>query len=125
MAEERMASSERAQRTEQFSVVSTPLDDVTVLTLAGEIDLDTSVHVRQALEAVQAPGARVVVDLRRVDFIDSSGINVFIAAHRSLTEADGWLGLAGPAESVSRTLEIVGIGAIIEISSTLGEVLDR
>lgn len=120
-----MARSERAQRTEQFSVVSTPLDDVTVLTLAGEIDLDTSAHVRRALEDVDAPGARVVIDLRRVTFMDSSGINVFIAGHRALTEAGGWLRLAVPAESVARTLEIVGIGTLIDICPTLGEALDR
>lgn len=119
-----MASSERAQRTEQFSVVSTALDDVTVLTLAGEIDLDTSADVGQALAAVAAPRARVVVDLRRVTFIDSSAINVFIAAHRDLTEAGGRLRLAGPAESVTRTLEIVGIDTFIDIFSTLGEALD-
>ncbi|MER5252754.1 MULTISPECIES: STAS domain-containing protein [unclassified Streptomyces] len=104
--------------------MSTPLDDVTVLTLAGEIDLDTSTHVQQALEAVDVPGARVVVDLRRVTFIDSSGINIFIAGHRALTEAGGWLRLAGPAESVTRTLEIVGIGTLIDICPTLGEALD-
>ncbi|MGW6057703.1 STAS domain-containing protein [Streptomyces sp. NPDC055189] len=124
MADERMAGSERAQQTDQFSVVSTPLDDVTVLTLAGEMDLDTSAHVREALEAVQAPGARVVIDLRRVTFIDSSGINVFIAAHRALDAAGGRLSLAGPAESVIRTLEIVGIDTLIDISPTLGEALD-
>ncbi|MGW0904912.1 STAS domain-containing protein [Streptomyces sp. NPDC002853] len=125
MAEERMAGSERARRTEQFSVVSTPLDDVTVLTLAGEIDLDTSADVRRALAAVTAPHAHVVVDLRRVTFIDSSAINVFIAAHRDLTEAGGRLRLAGPAESVARTLEIVGIDTFIEILSTLDEALDE
>ncbi|WP_190081652.1 STAS domain-containing protein [Streptomyces longisporoflavus] len=124
MSEERMASSERARQVEQFSIVSTPLDDVTVLTLAGEIDLDTSVHVRQALEAVGAPGARVVIDLRRVTFIDSSGINVFIAGHRALTEVGGRLRLAGPAEPVARTLEIVGIDTLVDIFPTLGEALD-
>ncbi|MFC8123935.1 STAS domain-containing protein [Streptomyces sp. NPDC057302] len=125
MAEERMAGSERAQQTHQFSIVSTPLDDRTVLTLAGEIDLDTSAHVRQALESVDAPGARVVIDLRRVTFMDSSGINVFIAGHRALTAAGGWLCLAAPAESVARTLEIVGIATLIDICPTLDEALDR
>lgn len=119
-----MAGSERAQQTEEFSVVSTPLDGVTVLTLAGEMDMDTSALVHQALEAVEAPGARVVIDLRRVSFIDSSGINVFIAGHRALAEGGGRLRLAGPAESVSRTLEIVGIDTLIDIFPTLGEALD-
>ncbi|MEU6674947.1 STAS domain-containing protein [Streptomyces sp. NPDC046853] len=124
MAEERMAGSERAQQTEDFSVVSTPLDDVTVLTLSGEMDMDTSALVQQALEAAEAPGARVVVDLRRVSFIDSSGINVFIAGHRALSRVGGLLRLAGPAESVSRTLEIVGIDTLIDICPTLDAALD-
>ncbi|MER5296874.1 hypothetical protein ABT382_33270 [Streptomyces pharetrae] len=35
----------------------------------------------------------------KVTFLDSSGINIFIAAHRPLSEARGWLRLAAPAET--------------------------
>ncbi|WP_432021283.1 STAS domain-containing protein [Streptomyces sp. 1222.5] len=64
--------------------------------MAGEIDHYTAGPLIEALD----PGAfggrpRVVVDMRRVSFMDSSGINVFLFAHRDLGKAGGWLRLAG------------------------------
>ncbi|MCF2434288.1 hypothetical protein LV779_02585 [Streptomyces thinghirensis] len=38
--------------------------------------------LRQALDACDTPRPRIVVDLRQVTLMDSSGINVIIAAHR-------------------------------------------
>ena len=39
---------------------------------------------------------RTVVDLSGVTFMDSSGINVLVAAHQSMSDAQGWLLIAGP-----------------------------
>ncbi|MEU9314121.1 STAS domain-containing protein [Streptomyces sp. NPDC048256] len=57
---------------------------------------DTGQALRQALDASGAPRPRIVVDLSRVTFMDSIGINIFVAAHCTLTEADGWIRLAAP-----------------------------
>ncbi|MEU6285805.1 STAS domain-containing protein [Streptomyces sp. NPDC047028] len=56
-------------------------------------------------------------------FTDSSGINIFIAAHRALSEAGGWLRLAAPCESVMRTISIVGLDAVIDCRETLRQAL--
>jgi stage II sporulation protein AA (anti-sigma F factor antagonist) len=66
-----------------------------------------------------------VVDLSRVTFMDSTGINIFIAAHRSLTEADGWIRLAAPTVAVMCLLQIVGVDAIIDCHETLHQALSN
>ncbi|MFD4878615.1 STAS domain-containing protein [Streptomyces sp. NPDC058420] len=57
--------------------------------------------------------------------MDSSGINLLIAAHHTLTEADGWLRLAGAVPSVLRTIRLVGIDTLIDCYPTLPQALGR
>jgi stage II sporulation protein AA (anti-sigma F factor antagonist) len=123
MAEGEMADTGQAEQPGQLSVVCTATDGIRVLTLAGEIDHDTGQALRQALDASGAPRPRIVVDLSRVTFMDSTGINIFIAAHRTLTEAGGWIRLAAPGEAVMRTLQIVGVDAVIDCRETLRQAL--
>ncbi|MGW5655100.1 STAS domain-containing protein [Streptomyces humi] len=106
-----------------LSVTITTTDGIRVLTLAGEIDHHSGDTLRQALDTPATPGPRTVADLSQVTFMDSSGINILIAAHRTLSEAGGWLRLAAPTEPVMRTISIVGIDAIIGCHETLSQAL--
>ncbi|MEW2306862.1 STAS domain-containing protein [Streptomyces sp. NPDC006655] len=124
MAEGEMADTGQAEQPGQLSVVSAATDGIRVLTLAGEIDHDTGQALRQALNASSgAPRPRIVIDLSRVTFMDSTGINIFVAAHRTLTEAGGWIHLAAPTEAVRRTLQIIGVDAVIDCRETLRQAL--
>ncbi|MFF4401647.1 STAS domain-containing protein [Streptomyces sp. NPDC001480] len=107
-----MAENERAGRTPQpggLSVVSATTDGIRVLTLAGEIDHHTGDELRQALDVCDTVRPRIVVDMRQIAFMDSSGINLFITAHQAVTEPGGWLRPAGPTRAVRRTLQLVGV----------------
>lgn len=50
--------------------------------VAGELDLATSPELREALLAAQRDASLVVLDLRDLTFIDSSGIHVIVDANR-------------------------------------------
>src|SRR4051812_13969921 len=104
MAERYMVNTERAEQTPRppvgLSVVSAATDGIRVLTLAGEIDHHTGDQLSKALDVSDAARPRIVVDLRQVTFMDSSGINILIAAHQDVTTARGWLRLVGPTGSV-------------------------
>lgn len=91
-----------------LSVTRTDVDGVTVVTVVGEVDHHTSGALRRALAPADPDGARTVADLSGVPFMDSSGINVLIAAHQAHGPT-GWLRLAGVRRPVLRTLEIVGL----------------
>ncbi|MFF9623806.1 STAS domain-containing protein [Streptomyces griseosporeus] len=123
MSEGEMPGSEHAGQAGQLSVVATATDGVRVLTLAGEIDHHTGDALSQALDPSDTLGPRVVVDMGQVTFMDSSGINIFIAAHHALSEAGGWLRLAAVGESVMRTISIVGVDAVIDCRATLSQAL--
>jgi stage II sporulation protein AA (anti-sigma F factor antagonist) len=103
--------------------VATTTDGIRVLTLTGEIDHHTGDHLHRALDITGAVRPRIVIDMCQVTFMDSTGINILIADYRAVTEAGGWLRLAGPTDSVLRVLHIVGVDDIIQCHPTLHEAL--
>ncbi|MEU5599275.1 STAS domain-containing protein [Streptomyces sp. NPDC020298] len=123
-AEQTVVESENGHQPEPLEVVSTATDGVTVVTVTGEIDHASTGPLIQALD-LGALGARphAVVDMRHVTFMDSSGINVLLAARLNLASAGGWLRLAGARDSVMRTLEIVGVNSVIPCYASLREAL--
>ncbi|MER5452827.1 STAS domain-containing protein [Streptomyces sp. NPDC002766] len=123
MTEGKMTGNEHAGQAGQLSVVATATDGIRVLTLAGEIDHHTGDTLRQSLDAISTPRPRVVVDMRQVTFMDSSGINILIAAHHTLSEAGGWLRLAALGPTVMRTIRLVGIDALIDCRESLRQAL--
>ncbi|MGW4568981.1 STAS domain-containing protein [Streptomyces sp. NPDC004561] len=125
MAEAEMTNTGPTEQPGPLSVVSTTVDGIRVVTLAGEIDHQTGDALRQALEASNTPRPRVVADLHQVTFMDSSGINIFITAHRTLSEAGDWLRLAAPGVSVMRTLNIVGVDTLIDCRETFHQALSN
>ena len=56
-----------------------------VLEIGGEIDVYTAPRLRERLiEMVDAGENQVVIDLGRVEFLDSTGLGVLVGAHRRL-----------------------------------------
>ncbi|PZT71241.1 anti-sigma factor antagonist [Streptomyces sp. SW4] len=119
-----VADTEGAAVPERLLITRTTTDGgVCVVTLAGEVDLDGSGQLRDVLLSAAESAAGTVVDLREVAFMDSSGINVFIAAHQTARDHGGWLRLAGPRQTVLRVLQLVGVDALIPCYATLDEAL--
>ncbi|MEU1466161.1 STAS domain-containing protein [Streptomyces sp. NPDC005727] len=119
-----MVETEDAYQAQPLEVTCTATDGITVVTVAGEIDHTSAGPLIEALglgELGDPP--RVVVDMRQVIFMDSTGINVLLAAHRDVTPAGGWLRLAGVQHSIMRTLELVGVHHIISCYPSLQEAL--
>ncbi|WP_317440693.1 STAS domain-containing protein [Streptomyces collinus] len=114
---------QNAYRPEPLRVTSTTTDTATIVAVSGEIDHNTAAPLIQALAPEQlGERPRAVVDMREVSFMDSSGINVLLAAHRDLTPT-GSLRLAGVQNSVMRTLQLVGVDSIIPCYPSLTDAL--
>ncbi|MEU1479155.1 STAS domain-containing protein [Streptomyces sp. NPDC005760] len=105
-------------------MVRTDADGITVLGLDGEIDHQSVGGLTRALAAVDASaGHRVVIDLSRVTFMDSSGVNALIAAFQAAEAAGGWVRLVVVRGAVLRTLQLVGLDTVVPFHSTLEEAL--
>ena len=97
--------------------------DAVVVTLAGELDLYNAEAVRNVLieECARKP-ERVVIDLSRVEFIDSTALGVLIEARTKLENGRAFL-LASPAVETRRALEISGLDRHFGMHDTLDAAL--
>ncbi|MER6289386.1 STAS domain-containing protein [Streptomyces sviceus] len=125
MTGEEMPDVEQAAQPGQLSILASVTDGIRILTLAGEIDHETGETLRRALDVSAHPQPRVVLDMRQVTFMDSTGINILIAAHQDAAGAGGWLRLAGPTGPVMRTIQIVGVDTLISCHATLRQALSQ
>ncbi|MFI7501645.1 STAS domain-containing protein [Streptomyces sp. NPDC049687] len=120
-----MTDIEKKDRPERLTVEEHPVDGIRVVTVRGEIDHDVKDVLGDVLLSYDGatPPLRTVVDLSGVTFMDSSGINVFVAAHRQVSGAEGWLRIAAAQESVLRLLQLVGVDDFISCHPTVEQAL--
>ncbi len=91
-------------------------DPPNVLPLDGEIDLHVSPNVASSLRAIiESKPPRVVVDLARVTYIDSSGLAVLIEGMQNVEAYGGKFVLAGIQENVRPIFEIARLDQIFLI----------
>jgi anti-anti-sigma factor len=75
------------------------------LVLSGDLDLETSRRLREAVEAVEPAGGTITIDVRAVGFIDSTGIAELVRAHRRARERQERLVVVrGPDTRVAQVL---------------------
>lgn len=79
----------------------------------GELDLATVPEMEgKVLDAVRSAAAPVIVDLRELTFMDSTGVRTIVAAHQLAEESGCELRVVRPSREspVARVIEISGIG---------------
>lgn len=90
-----------------FRVRTRSAGDAHVIALTGELDLATAQALDRELEHAETTDARVIaLDLRELEFIDSSGLRVIVKAHR---RAAGRLVVVKGPERVQRAFELCGL----------------
>ena len=95
-----------------------------VVTPAGELDHHTADLLREPLEECLEKGlSRLVVDCSRLEFCDSTGLNVLLGARLKAEAAGGGVHLAGMQPVVARVFEITGADAVFTVHDTLDTAL--
>jgi anti-sigma B factor antagonist len=91
-------------------------DASNVLPLEGEIDLHVSPRISAALGAmIEQKPPRLVVDLSKVTYIDSSGLAVLIEGMQNVEAYGGKFILAGIQENVKPIFEIARLDQVFII----------
>ena len=87
--------------------------------LWGEIDHHSAVSVRSAIdEKIYAlRPAKCVMDLSRIEFMDSSGLGLIMGRYALLQKLGGEFAIANPSDRVLRVFELSGLGRIIKIEN--------
>lgn len=89
--------------------------DDAVVRLAGELDINTSPDLQDALAELTGAPRRVAVDLADLEFIDSTGLAALLGAHQELGKHGGTLELRHPSTMVIGLVQITGLDDVFEI----------
>ncbi len=86
---------------------------------SGELDIATNPVLEQAIAAATSePGARLVLDLRELTFMDSTGLRT-LAQTNARAANDGFtLAIVRGPRQIDRVLEISGLGALLPLVDT-------
>ncbi|MFP5327177.1 MAG: STAS domain-containing protein [Acidimicrobiia bacterium] len=89
--------------------------DTAVVRPSGEIDIATGPALEAEVEFLVEAGIRTcAIDLTDVEFIDSAGLQLLLAARAALRRVGGTFSIRGASPSVSRLLDISGMSALLE-----------
>ncbi len=95
-----------------------------VLSLAGSLDALSADQTLQAMAArLDGERQQVVLDLRQVDFMSSSGIRVLVEILRQSRGKGGDARLAAAQPGIQRTLEISGLARLVKIYPSVEEAV--
>ena len=88
------------------------LDMATVETLRTTLDGAIADTLRAALDGFET-GARLVLDLRRLSFIDSSGMHLLVALDQRARRDGFLLTLVAPAAPLDRAIQLCGLDQLL------------
>jgi anti-anti-sigma factor len=96
---------------------------VALLTVAGEVNPQTSPDLRRALQDLFLDAREVVVDLHGVARLDSTGLAVLIDAQRHSRNSGSRLSLANLSPVCERLFAVTGMNRIMAIYRTTEDAL--
>ena len=86
--------------------------------IEGEIDTYTAPVLREELETVQIIEGRVIeLDLSKVNYMDSTGLGIFVAFYKKVTRDNASLKLVGLSNRLVRLFEITGLSELMSIET--------
>jgi anti-sigma B factor antagonist len=95
------------------------------LSLSGELDLISSPILEEAFQrAHESDVDLIVVDLRRLEFMDSTGLHGLVAAQQRAAQSGRRFGLIRGTEQVQRLFDLTGMADLLPIVDSPEELLE-
>lgn len=95
-----------------FDVTTRRENGALVVVARGELDIAAADHLRAAL-AERSDGEDLLMDLRGLEFLDTSGIQVTVEAQRTAGEHGFTLRIVRAPASVQRVFELAGLEGVL------------
>jgi anti-sigma B factor antagonist len=99
------------------------VEDCTVVTATGDIDVYNAPELRAVLADASATKRRLVIDLRRVTFMDSSALGVLVGTLKRARSNGGSMRLIRPADRLFRLFQITGLTQVFDFCDTVEDAV--
>jgi anti-sigma B factor antagonist len=106
-----------------FTVTESWVERTVVVAVSGDLDMLTAPELAEAIQAASGKEpATLIVDLSRVEFLASAGINVLITVHRDIGPSARF-GVVADGPATSRPLKLIGVDTVFAVYRTLDDAL--
>ena len=96
----------------------------TILDVAGEVDVYTAPKLREKLVELVGDGHHhLIVDMTKVEFLDSTGLGVLVGGLKRVRSHEGSLALVCDQERILKIFRITGLTKVFPIYDSLDEAL--
>jgi anti-sigma B factor antagonist len=107
-----------------FSVEMRNGDQAVLIGVSGELDLASSPELEAELErATSSDLELVVIDLRKLEFMDSTGLSVLVRAHQKATQNGKRFAIVKGPQQVQRLLSLTGVAERLTVVDEPEELL--
>jgi anti-sigma B factor antagonist len=97
-------------------------NDHVIIEVSGEIDVYTAPKLRECITSLVDEGHRnLVVDLEKVEFMDSTGLGVLVGGLKRVRTHEGSLELVCTQERLLKIFRITGLGKVFAIHGSQAE----
>jgi anti-sigma B factor antagonist len=111
-------------RSIDLELEATPVDSWMVLTVGGEIDLNTAPQLKQRIGTLIEQGHhQIVVDLEGVEFIDSTGLSALVSGVTRAGESNGELAVVCTQPQFLRLLALTGLDKVLKVRGSVAEAV--
>jgi anti-sigma B factor antagonist len=101
-------------------------DDLTVINVEGEIDVYTAPKLREKLiDLVNKGKYHLLVDMEKVEFLDSTGLGVLVGGLKRVRAHDGSLELVCTQERILKIFRITGLTKVFGIFDSVDDAREH
>lgn len=98
--------------------------DRTVLEVGGEVDVYTAPKLREKLVELVGEGHyQIIVDMTKVEFLDSTGLGVLVGALKRVRSNDGDLYLVCTQPRIRKVFEVTGLTKVFSLFDTVDDAV--
>jgi anti-anti-sigma factor len=108
-----------------MEIQKTQHENVTIITLVGDLDAMTANEALQGINSALESGfSNLVIDLDQVEFLSSAGMRTLLSSLQGARQKGGDLRLAGGSNNIRRTLDFSGFTKIMKSYATTAEAVE-
>jgi anti-sigma B factor antagonist len=107
-----------------LSLSTRPEGNYMVVQVGGEIDVYTAPRLReQLIDLVSGGSYDIIVDMAKVEFLDSTGLGVLVGGLKRVRAHDGSLRLVCTQERILKIFRITGLTKVFPIHASVDEAV--
>ena len=106
-----------------MEIKSSALGGHTIVVLSGSLDSNTVDQAQETIMPLIVSKCCMIMDLTQCNYISSAGLRLLLMAAKQLTNAGGWLTLAGLSAEIQDVMEMTGFSGFFKAYPSVKEAI--